>query len=101
MKRAPLVATLLSLPLFLGVWQLAAASHLVNPLLFPPPVRVVEALYRYLGSREGWSDIGWTLRHSQSTKPSARVSRDNGRTHAYGCEPAQYTQRPVGAKVAH
>jgi ABC-type nitrate/sulfonate/bicarbonate transport system permease component len=61
MKRAPLAATLLSLPLFLGLWQLLATSDLVNALLFPPPTRVLHALWRYLGSREGWTDIGWSL----------------------------------------
>ncbi|SDC88397.1 ABC transporter permease [Paraburkholderia lycopersici] len=61
MRRAAFLATMLSLPLFAGLWQLAAASHLVNALLFPPPTRVLQALYGYLGSREGWTDIGWSL----------------------------------------
>lgn len=61
MKRAPLVATLLSVPLFLGLWQWLATSHFVNALLFPPPTRVLQALWHYLGSREGWADIGWSL----------------------------------------
>lgn len=58
MKHAPFAAKLLSLPLFLLLWQALCQVHLVNPLLFPPPTRVIAALYRYLGGKEGWTDIG-------------------------------------------
>jgi ABC-type nitrate/sulfonate/bicarbonate transport system permease component len=57
MKRAPFAAKLLSLPLFLALWQALCQAHLVNPLLFPPPMRVIAALCRYLGGAQGWTDI--------------------------------------------
>jgi ABC-type nitrate/sulfonate/bicarbonate transport system permease component len=61
MKYAPFIAKLLSLPLFLALWQLLCQAHFVNPLLFPPPTQVLAALYHYLDDGQGWIDIGWSV----------------------------------------
>lgn len=40
-------ALILSLPLFLGGWELISRLEVVNPLLFPPPSLVAVALYKW------------------------------------------------------
>jgi len=61
MKHAPIAAKLLSLPLFLALWQVVSQADLVNPLLFPPPTRVIAALYRYMDGAQGWTDVGASI----------------------------------------
>lgn len=55
------VASLLSIPLFLGLWQLVAQLELVNPILFPPPTVVGHALWDYGSNGPLWQDVGWSL----------------------------------------
>jgi len=55
------VAQFLSIPLFLGFWQLISSLAIVNPLLFPPPTVVVQALYSWAVSGLLWTDLGMSL----------------------------------------
>ncbi|MBB3211855.1 ABC-type nitrate/sulfonate/bicarbonate transport system permease component [Herbaspirillum sp. Sphag1AN] len=50
-----------SIPVFLAIWQSVAGLELVNPLLFPPPTRVIKALFDYLLHGEGITDSGWSI----------------------------------------
>jgi len=52
---------LLSIPLFLGIWQLVAGLELVNPILFPPPTVVASAFVDYIVKGDGLLDTGWSL----------------------------------------
>jgi ABC-type nitrate/sulfonate/bicarbonate transport system permease component len=54
-------ARLLSIPIFLAVWQLICALDIVNPLLFPPPTVVVKSLFDYMLHGEGITDTGWSV----------------------------------------
>src|SRR5258707_6206763 len=45
------VALVISIPLFLVVWQLVSVSEVVNRILFPPPTEVAVALYH--SARDG------------------------------------------------
>ena len=47
-------ALILSIPLFLGGWEIISRSGIVNPVLFPPPSLVAIALY-------GWAKEGTLL----------------------------------------
>ncbi|MEM9002703.1 MAG: ABC transporter permease [Cyanobacteria bacterium P01_F01_bin.86] len=40
-------ALMLSIPLFLGGWELISRAGIVNPVLFPPPTLVAIALYKW------------------------------------------------------
>ncbi|MEL7054505.1 MAG: ABC transporter permease, partial [Cyanobacteria bacterium J06588_5] len=44
-------ALVLSIPLFLGGWEIVSRSGMVNPVLFPPPTLVAIALVGW--AREG------------------------------------------------
>lgn len=39
--------SILSIPLFLGVWEIISRSGIVNPVLFPPPSLVAISLYKW------------------------------------------------------
>lgn len=54
-------ARLLSIPVFLAIWQLVAGLELVNPLLFPPPMVVVKAFFDYMLHGDGVTDAGWSI----------------------------------------
>ncbi|MFJ9449013.1 ABC transporter permease [Herbaspirillum sp. NPDC101397] len=54
-------AKLLSIPVFLAIWQLVAGLELVNPLLFPPPTMVVKAFFDYMLHGDGVTDAGWSI----------------------------------------
>ncbi|MCW5298971.1 ABC transporter permease [Herbaspirillum lusitanum] len=54
-------ARLLSIPVFLAIWQLVAGLELVNPLLFPPPTVVVKAFFDYMLHGDGVADAGWSI----------------------------------------
>ena len=54
-------ARLLSLPIFIGIWQAVASMELVNPILFPPPTVVAASFIDYMGSGDGLQDTGWSL----------------------------------------
>lgn len=45
--NADAIARFSSIPMFLLLWQWVSDSEIVNPLLFPPPTRVAEALYNW------------------------------------------------------
>lgn len=55
------LARLVSIPFFLGVWQLVASLELVNPLLFPPPSVVIRSFSDYMTLGDGLADTGWSL----------------------------------------
>ena len=54
-------ARLVSIPLFLGVWQLIVHLELVNPVLFPPPTVVAQSLWDYASNGPMGQDVGWSL----------------------------------------
>jgi NitT/TauT family transport system permease protein len=50
-----------SIPLFLLLWQWVSDAELVNPLLFPPPTKVAEAMYQWIADGTIWPDLGMSL----------------------------------------
>jgi len=54
-------ARLLSVPFLLVNWQVVSGSGLVNPVLFPAPTAVAEALWSYLSAGDGLVDLGASL----------------------------------------
>ena len=54
-------ARLLSIPVFLAIWQSVAGLEIVNPLLFPPPTVVVKAFFDYMLHGDGITDTGWSI----------------------------------------
>jgi len=57
MVHLTLVVKLLSIPLFLGMWQLVSSAGFVNQLLFPPPTDVFAAAYHWVTVGGFWSDL--------------------------------------------
>jgi ABC-type nitrate/sulfonate/bicarbonate transport system permease component len=55
------LALWLSIPLFLGAWQIASTSGFVNELLFPPPTTVAVALWSELISGTLLVDLGTSV----------------------------------------
>lgn len=55
------LALWLSIPLFLGAWQIASTSGFVNELLFPPPTTVAVALWSELISGTLLLDLGTSV----------------------------------------
>jgi len=55
------LAGVVSVPLFLILWQIVSMSGLVNIRLFPPPTVVVEALWRSAVSGILWTDLGMSV----------------------------------------
>src|SRR6476620_5293264 len=60
-KWIEVLALWLSIPLFLGAWQIASTSGFVNELLFPPPTKVAEALWRELINGTLLLDLGMSV----------------------------------------
>jgi len=59
--RAALTVRLLSLPLFLALWEAVVQFGTVNPILFPPPSSVLIAMIDYARSGVLASDVLWSL----------------------------------------
>ncbi|WP_216642721.1 ABC transporter permease [Hydrocarboniclastica marina] len=55
------LARIVSLPLFLGLWQWVSSAGFVNAMLFPPPTVVVTSFLDWMGSGLLWSDLGMSL----------------------------------------
>ena len=55
------LALWVSIPLFLGVWQIASTSGFVNELLFPPPTKVAVALWGELMNGTLLMDLGMSV----------------------------------------
>jgi ABC-type nitrate/sulfonate/bicarbonate transport system permease component len=55
------LALWVSIPLFLGVWQMASTSGFVNELLFPPPTKVAVALWGELMNGTLLMDLGMSV----------------------------------------
>lgn len=55
------LAFILSIPLFLGGWELISRSGTVNPVLFPPPTLVALALYKWATQGPLLMDIAMSL----------------------------------------
>lgn len=55
--RVNLVVSLLSIPLFLLVWQLVAGAEIVNAVLFPPPTLVAAAVADWIASGDFAVDV--------------------------------------------
>jgi len=61
-RRINILVGLLSIPLFLLVWQLVAQAKIVNAILFPPPTEVARAAVEWIASGEFVSDLSASLR---------------------------------------
>src|SRR5690606_30394288 len=55
------LARILSIPLFLLLWQGISTSGWVNSLLFPPPTQVAVALYQWVLEATFWMDLGMSI----------------------------------------
>jgi ABC-type nitrate/sulfonate/bicarbonate transport system permease component len=55
------LALWVSIPLFLGAWQIASTAGLVNELLFPPPTKVAVALWHELMNGTLLLDLGMSV----------------------------------------
>ena len=55
------LALWVSIPLFLGVWQISSTSGFVNELLFPPPTKVAVALWGELMNGTLLMDLGMSV----------------------------------------
>jgi ABC-type nitrate/sulfonate/bicarbonate transport system permease component len=60
-EKAGLWAKLVSIPIFIGLWQLISGLAIVNPLLFPPPTVVVRAFWDYMVHGDGVGDTLWSV----------------------------------------
>lgn len=61
-RRVNALAGLLSIPLFLLVWQLVAEARLVNAALFPSPVEVARAAAEWVANGDFVADVSASLR---------------------------------------
>lgn len=59
--RPELLARVASVPLLLGAWQAVSALELVNPILFPAPLVVLQALVDYVIHGEGLNDLALSV----------------------------------------
>ncbi|TGG93559.1 ABC transporter permease [Natronospirillum operosum] len=59
--NADRVAQVLSIPLFLLLWQWVSASGVVSSRLFPPPTEVISAFGRWYDSGQFWGDVQVSL----------------------------------------
>lgn len=57
MRRLNLLVSVLSIPLFLVVWELVARSGIVNIVLFPPPSTVATAVVAWIKSGQFLVDL--------------------------------------------
>lgn len=60
-RRLSVLIGALSLPLFLGIWELVSRSGIVNIVLFPPPSVVAEAVLAWVRSGQFFLDLGASL----------------------------------------
>jgi ABC-type nitrate/sulfonate/bicarbonate transport system permease component len=56
------MAQLLSIPIFLGIWEIVSSANLVNPMLFPPPSVVFPSFLDWVWSGLFWVDLQNSLR---------------------------------------
>lgn len=61
MKLLPWIVTPALIIVIIAVWQILVTSLEVNPLLFPPPLAVGEALVVLLGDGGTWEEVGLTV----------------------------------------
>jgi NitT/TauT family transport system permease protein len=61
MKRIDILVGVLSIPLFLAVWEAVARSGIVNAVLFPPPSVVAVAVLEWVRSGQFFWDFGTSL----------------------------------------
>jgi ABC-type nitrate/sulfonate/bicarbonate transport system permease component len=52
---------ILSIPVFLAIWELISRSEIVNPVLFPPPSLVAVALYNWAMDGSLLLDLGMSI----------------------------------------
>src|SRR5271166_4854123 len=55
--RSLKLRSVLSVALALLLWEIVARARLVDPVLFPPPTRVLAALFAMTASGELWRDM--------------------------------------------
>jgi NitT/TauT family transport system permease protein len=60
-KRINFVVGVLSIPLFLALWELISRSHIVNAVLFPPPTTIAVAIYDWMQSGQLAIDFAVSL----------------------------------------
>jgi ABC-type nitrate/sulfonate/bicarbonate transport system permease component len=60
-KRINFVVAILSIPLFLAMWELISRSHFVNAVLFPPPTTIAIAIYDWMQSGQLAIDFAVSL----------------------------------------
>ena len=56
-RRINLLVGLVSIPMFLVLWQLVAQAHIVNAVLFPPPTEVARAAAEWVASGQFLEDL--------------------------------------------
>ena len=61
MKLLPWIVTPALIIVIIAVWQILVTSLEVNPLVFPPPLAVGEALVILLGDGGTWEEVGVTV----------------------------------------
>ncbi|WP_247808501.1 MULTISPECIES: ABC transporter permease [unclassified Bradyrhizobium] len=57
LRRLNILVGALSLPLFVGLWELVSRSGTVNMVLFPPPTVVAAAVLEWIRSGQFFSDL--------------------------------------------
>jgi ABC-type nitrate/sulfonate/bicarbonate transport system permease component len=60
-RRLSILIGALSLPLFIGIWELVSRSGIVNIVLFPPPSIVAVAVLEWVRSGQFFIDLGASL----------------------------------------
>jgi ABC-type nitrate/sulfonate/bicarbonate transport system permease component len=60
-RRLEILIGALSLPLFLGIWEVVSRSGIVNIVLFPPPSVVAVAVLEWVRSGQFFLDLGASL----------------------------------------
>jgi ABC-type nitrate/sulfonate/bicarbonate transport system permease component len=60
-RRLEILIGALSLPLFLGIWEMVSRSGIVNIVLFPPPSVVAVAVLEWVRSGQFFLDLGASL----------------------------------------
>lgn len=60
-RRLGILLGALSLPVFLGIWELVSRSGIVNIVLFPPPSVVAVAVLEWVRSGQFFYDLGASL----------------------------------------
>lgn len=60
-RAGEFVARLVSIPLFLLLWEAVVRAGAVNAVLFPPPSVVAVSMFDYAKSGELVPDLGWSL----------------------------------------